>query len=196
MTDFYSRLSAVLASCGKDHEEVTKKICSAYPDLKSLAAADPFVVNSLCDEKYTAMIRVISAIAGRRRADNFKFGKTHTQEEIFDYLVGFYYDIVNETVLIMPKDERGRIICAEVVLDGTVNLSGIVNRKILEVMVKHGAKSALLAHNHPAGKATPSVEDVETTRIVSRLLLSSGMKLDGHYVVAGNDVVLINGEDL
>ena len=192
MFDFETKLSQVLCYCGKDYKTVAADISKRSASFDLLAQTDPSVISGLCSEKYSTMIRILSAIAARRITDSFKFGRTHTEKEIFDFLCGYYFDAVNETVIVLPLDERGRIISADVVVEGTVNFSGVLPRKLLEIMIKRKSKSAILVHNHPGGKATPSVEDVETTRIVSDLLISADKRLVCHYIVAGNDIARLD----
>lgn len=188
MSDFYSRLSAVLKYCDKSFEDEARSIAESYASFSSLAKADRSVLDAVCSDKASSMIRLLSAIASRRVTDRFKFGKTHTEDELFEFLKGYYYDIVNETVLILPFDQQNRILAAEVVVEGTVNFSGIITRKLLEIMQKYKANAAILVHNHPGGKAEPSSEDIETTRIVSELFASVNKTLLCHYIVAGEDV--------
>jgi len=194
MDNFYSNLSEVLSYSGKDYKDAASKMCDRYPDFSLLSQVDGAVISELCGEKYSAMIRLLAAIAGRRICDNFKFGRPHTEEEIIEFLTAYYLDIVNETVLVLPLDKKGCVIAAEEVVEGTVNFSGVITRKLLEIMIKYKSKSAILVHNHPGGKAKLSLEDIETTRIVSELLRSSDMRLVCHYVVAGKDVAKLDPE--
>ena len=194
MDNFYSHLSEVLSYCGKDYEDKARKLCESYPDFSLLSQVDGEVISEICGEKYSTMIRILAAIAGRRISDDFKFGRPHTEEEILDFLSGYYFDIVNETVLVLPLDKKGCVLAAEEVVEGTVNFSGVITRKLLEIMIKYKSKSAILVHNHPGGKAKLSAEDIETTRIVSELLRSSDMRLVCHYVVAGKDVARLDPE--
>ena len=194
MFDFEGKLSRALSYCGKDSETVASAICERFFDFYSLAQTDVTVVNAICPEKYSTMIRVMAALSGRRITDQFKFGKPHSEKEIFDFLSAYYFDIVNETVLILPLDKQDRIISADVIVEGTVNFSGVLTRRLLEIMIKRGAKSAILVHNHPAGTATPSSEDIETTKMVSELLLASDMRLVCHYIVAGKEITRLDGE--
>ena len=188
MSDFYSKLAPILKYCNKDCEDVAKRISESYASFSALSKADALVLQQLFGAKYSEMIRLLAAVQSRRVTDRFKFGKAHTEEELFEFLVGYYYDVVNETVLILPLDSQKRILAAEIVVEGTVNFSGIITRKLLEIMQRYKASSAILVHNHPGGKAESSAEDVETTRIVSELFNSANKKLLCHYIVAGEDI--------
>lgn len=188
MSDFYSRLNSVLKYCNKDSEQEAAAISVGHASFSSLAKTDMSVLEGICSNKSSSMIKLLAAVASRKITDRFKFGKTHTEEELFEFLRGYYYDIVNETVLILPFDSQKRILAAEVVVEGTVNFSGIITRKLLEILQKHKAKGGILVHNHPGGKADPSSEDLETTRIVSELFASANKELLCHYIVAGEDI--------
>ena len=195
MSDFYSRLFDVLSYCDKKCEDAARLISQNCSDFSSLAQTDASVISALSGEKYSAMIRVLSGIAARRITDKFKFGRAHSEEELFEFLSGYYLDVVNETVLLLPLDKRNRVISAEVIVEGTVNFSGVLTRKILEIMIKYNSESAILVHNHPAGKAVASSEDIETTRIVAELLRSADKHLVCHYIVSGNEIAKIEADE-
>lgn len=188
MVDFYSKLSAALRYCGKDGEKHCKSIYERCSDFSSLASMDSSVISRISSDKCAVMINIISAIASRIGTEAFKFGRAHTEEEIERFLSSYYLNIVNETLLILPLDDRNRVICAEKVVEGTINFSSVLPRKFLEIMLRYGSSKAIIAHNHPGGKAKPSAEDVETTAVIRELFSTTGRELVCHYVVAGNDV--------
>ena len=187
MNDFYSKLSKILSYCGKDSEAVTKLLTEQCADFSSLAVMDSSLISSLSSDKYAAFIKLISSIASRIGTESFKFGREHTEEEIKAFLCAYYLNAANETLLILPIDKSGRVICAEKVVEGTVNFSSVLPRKLLEIMLKHSSDRAIIAHNHPGGKAEPSEEDIETTRVIKELFVSTSRELICHYVVAGAD---------
>ena len=195
MADFNSRLLDVLKYNGKDAAVSAERLSNNYSSFSSIAQTDYSIISELCGEKNAVMLRLLAALASRRIVDKFKFGISHTEEELFEYLKGIYFDIVNETVLILPLDGQKRIKAVEYIGEGTVNFSGIVPRKMLEILSKHKSQSAILVHNHPNGKAVPSLEDVETTKIVAELLRSANKELVCHYVVAGDEVCKVDTLD-
>ena len=192
MSDLNLLLSNLFKYNGSDYESYAERLSQVYPSFSSIAQTDYSIISEQCNEKNAVMLRILSALASRRIVDKFKLGVAHTEEELFEFLKGVYFDIVNETVLILPLDSKNRIIAVEYISEGTVNFSGIVPRKILEILLKYKSSSAILVHNHPNGKAVPSIEDVETTKIVAELLRSADKKLVCHYVVAGNDVCKVD----
>ncbi len=192
MSDFNFRLSEIFKYNEKNYDDSAARLSESYSSFSSIAQTDYSIISELCGEKNAIMLRLLAALTSRRTVDKFKFGVLHTEEEIFEYLKALYFDIVNETVLIMPLDSKKQIKAVEYISEGTVNFSGIVPRKMLEILLKHKSKSAILVHNHPNGKAVPSTEDVETTKIVAELLRSADKELVCHYVVAGDEVCKVD----
>ena len=84
-------------------------------------------------------------------------------------------------------DGAGKLLSLEFIGDGTVNSSGVLPRKMLEILLSDKrSKRAILAHNHPGGFAKASVEDLDVTEKVSSLFRSADRELVCHYVIAGD----------
>lgn len=191
MSDFKSQLSALLAFCGKDFQKATDLICEKYSDFSSLAQTERTLISSLCEEKYADMIKILAAVNSRRITDAFKFGVKHSEEEIAEFLLGYYFDQTNETVIALPLNEKGYILAAETVVEGTVNFSELLPRKILEIMLKHNSTSVIIAHNHPRGTAKASDTDICTTQKLDYIFSAAGKELVCHYIVAPDKAVKI-----
>ena len=71
-------------------------------------------------------------------------------------------------------------------LDGVFCADASDLTDLLDAAVRNRAKSVIIAHNHPAGRATPSSEDMAFTDAAEKLLCEIGIRLRAHYVVAGN----------
>ena len=188
MSDFRSTLSDLLAYCGADFQDAADRICERYQDFSLLALTDRFVLSELCGEKYADMIRLLAAVNSRRITDKFKFGVKHTEEEIAQFLLGYYFDSPNERVIAMPLNSKGYILAAETVFDGTVNHSEILPRKVLEIMLRHNSKRVILAHNHPRGSAEASDDDIRTTQNLYHVFSAVSKELVCHYIVSSSEV--------
>lgn len=188
MADFKIALTSLLAFSVGDAEACVSGIMARYKNFPSLALADVDELSRIpgMDADKALLIKLAYSLASRREIDKFKIGTAHSEEEILSYLKAFFFNLPNETVHAIMLDAKGRVTHSAVVSEGTVNTSAILPRKILELAVTYGAKSVILSHNHPLGYATPSVEDIETTTALKRLLESSGRTLSAHYVIAND----------
>ena len=69
-------------------------------------------------------------------------------------------------------------------------------RKIVDLSLRHNAKTAFIAHNHPSGTALPSHSDLLTTQTVRETLLSVGVDLIDHFIITDDDYVSLRDSGL
>ena len=188
MTDFKSSLEGILNFAVGTESSAADDLLKRYRSYQSLAVAeyDELMKIPSVGPDAAMLIRLSYLLASRARVDKFKLGVVHTEDEIVDYLMATFYCLPNETVQVLLLDDRGRVTFSAVVSEGTVNASTVLPRRVLEIAVKGEARSVILAHNHPLGYATPSVEDIETTHVLKRMLNSTGRELVAHYVIASD----------
>ena len=82
-------------------------------------------------------------------------------------------------------DNNGAFLGADFVCEGTVNAADVLPRRVLEIAVIGGAHRVSLAHNHPFGTPIPSSDDVSLTSTLCSVLMSAEIRLESHYIVAG-----------
>ena len=182
------RLSDLLGAAFGDGESMARTIAEKFKSFTELCSAPYSDIVELCGERAALLIKLVAAMASRRVTDSFKFGKVQSEEKIIEFLAALYLGIENETVYLLTLDCKDRVISLELVGEGTVNASGILPRKLIEIMVDRKAKKAIIAHNHPGGKAICSKDDLETTKILADLFKSADKELLCHYIVAGGEV--------
>ena len=181
-------LNRFLAPVTKKHEEYAKILVEKYSSFNEIAEAEQYDVADLLgnDVKTSIYIKLAVALASRRIADRFKFGKRHTDEEIVEYLVAKSFGLTVETVHIITENDDGAQTSFNKLSEGTVNYSNILPRKIIETAKRYGSKRIILCHNHPGGYAEPSDDDISSTKLLAEILKTSGITLLAHYVVAGD----------
>ncbi|MCH5296749.1 MAG: hypothetical protein J1E85_03670 [Ruminococcus sp.] len=95
----------------------------------------------------------------------------------------------SEAVALMLGDAKGKMIYFSIISKGSLNSSDMPIRKIVDLSLRHNAKTAFLAHNHPSGTALPSHNDLRTTQTVRETLLSVGVDLIDHFIITDDDYV-------
>ena len=188
MTDFESSLRRILEFAVGTEETAADDLIKRYRNHQALAVAEYDELEKMPSVGGDAamLIRLAYFLAARAETDKFRLGAVCTEDAILNYLRALFYCSPNETVYALLLDDRGRVTFSHFVSEGTVNASAVLPRRVLELAVKGSARSVILAHNHPLGYATPSIEDVETTHILKRMLESTGRELLAHYVIASD----------
>lgn len=102
----------------------------------------------------------------------------------------------SEAVALMLGDAKGKMIYFNIISKGSLNSSDMPIRKIVDLSLRHNAKTAFLAHNHPSGTALPSHSDLLTTQKVRETLLSVGVDLIDHFIITDDDYVSLRDSGL
>lgn len=91
---------------------------------------------------------------------------------------------MQEQLRVMLLDTKHRVMRTSVVYMGNVNSSVVRAGEVFREAVKDNATAIIVAHNHPSGDPTPSIEDVEVTGALAQAGRLLDIKLLDHLIVA------------
>lgn len=117
-------------------------------------------------------------------------------ETIGDVIKTKFIGRIEEVVVLLLGDAKGKIIFFDVVAKGSINSSDMPIRKIVDLSIRHNAKLAFIAHNHPSGNALPSHADISTTAALARTLRTVGVRLYDHFIITDDDYVSLRESNL
>lgn len=140
------------------------------------------------------LIKLAAYVNSRRITDSFRYGERHTELELRDLIGALFLGASVETVYLILLDDKGCVISAEYIGEGTVCASDVHPRKLIECAIKKKSKNVILAHNHPKGNPSPSKEDIITTGRLFNVLASAGIRLCAHYLVGDGKVGMIESD--
>ena len=95
----------------------------------------------------------------------------------------------NEAVALMLGDAKGKMIYFDIISKGSINSSSMPIRRIVDLSLRHNAKTAFIAHNHPSGSALPSKADIDSTQMIFETLSTVSVELVDHFIVTDDDYV-------
>ena len=113
----------------------------------------------------------------------------NTIEDCCDYVSRFFRGKKNETVVLLSLDAKLKVLSCREVGEGSINYANVPVRRVVEMALEDGATSVILAHNHPSGIASPSQDDIHTTRRLAAALSAVEISLADHIVVAEDEYV-------
>jgi DNA repair protein RadC len=61
-------------------------------------------------------------------------------------------------------------------------------REVFKAALLANSHSLIVAHNHPAGSLTPSLEDIETTEVLIKAGKLLGVPVADHIIVSSNGI--------
>lgn len=93
--------------------------------------------------------------------------------------------LIVEEVRALYLDARSFLIRIEILSRGSVGEAALFPREIVRRSLELGAKSLIIAHNHPSGDLQPSSEDKAITEKLSRAAALFDISLLDHFIVSG-----------
>ncbi len=173
----------------KDTNELAHRLISHFGSLTGVFDASVERLMQVKGMTYNSAVLLKLAVAVGRRYQIAKHDVGTVLEDTSiaaDFAASLFMGESEEVVFVICMDGKNKVICAERISKGSVNTTDVSIRSIIDSVVKHKAVKVILAHNHPAAKARPSCDDIQTTRKVYSVLEEIGIPLEDHIIV-GSD---------
>ena len=90
-------------------------------------------------------------------------GLASSSLKAYEILLPKMRDLKKEIFKVIFVDSKNHVIDMVTAHEGTVTMSNVYVREIINLANKFGAAAMMFAHNHPSGDAKPSSEDKEIT---------------------------------
>jgi DNA repair protein RadC len=171
--------------------ELAQKVLRKY-DLKRLAKAS---IGEL--EKFfgigkvrAAQIQAIFELA--RRVNSYVEDVRpviEKPEDVFKIVGSEMQDLEQEVLKVLLLDARNRLIKVEDVFKGSLNESVFSPREIFKLAFDYNAASIILVHNHPSGDATPSNDDIFSTKDLIKAGNLIGIRISDHIIIGSKSFV-------
>lgn len=160
---------------GANVVETARRLLTAFGSLEDLARAtcEEIVARKIPGVGETKALQVLAAIEfGRRcsyseliyaKREDSKYIKS--SEDVYDLLMPFVYGCRQELFFVVLLGSRNKVIGApREIAKGQRDEVALQPNLVFEAAIKEGAKSVIVAHNHPSGDPTPSEVDVSLTQ--------------------------------
>ena len=175
---------------GKDFLSVSRSVLGKMR--KALEKGEVITLEGICEVdgigEVTGMKILCGIELGRRLYDLGNKEKIiiHNSEDA--YLVLKYIGKrKQEHVVALFLNSRFEVITKKVICIGSLDGVNVLPRDIIIPALECNASSVIMAHNHPSGDSSPSMEDVELTRRMNSALELVGLTLLDHIVVAKDE---------
>ena len=88
-----------------------------------------------------------------------------------------------ELFMAVTLDSKLHIESKSVISIGSIDSAPVHPREVFGPAVRRGAAAVVVAHNHPSGDPTPSVQDIDVTKRLIRASKILGIRLIDHVIV-------------
>lgn len=141
-------------------------------------------------ENTATFIKLVPAAGGRYLQDRVDL------DGVFDSVWQFrelftprFFGARSEMAFLACFDGKKKLIACRQIGEGVTDAVSITTRKVVEAALACNSSLVVLAHNHVSGIASPSAEDIMTTRSLQKTLRAVGIQLWDHLIVVDGDMV-------
>lgn len=160
---------------GANVVETARRLLTVFGSLENLARAtcEEIVARKIPGIGETKALQILAAIEfGRRcsyselirtKRDDAKYIKS--SEDVYDLLMPLVYGCRQELFFVVLLGSRNKVIgVPREIAKGQRDEVALQPNLVFESAIKEGAKSVIVAHNHPSGDPMPSEVDVSLTK--------------------------------
>lgn len=180
---------AILLRCGGKGVsvlELAHQILQSYGSLQNLCTAD---INQLIRTKDIGQTKAITLktcyelalrLQNINRSDNIKVSNPN---DLFLFIKKELYDKQKEHLYLICLNSKNITTSKVLISMGTINETLVDPREIFKTALEKNSVSIALAHNHPSGDITPSIQDISMTEKLAKVGNEIGIPLIDHLVV-------------
>ncbi len=111
----------------------------------------------------------------------------NTIEDYGKYMCSLFHGATSERFFIASLNSQNRVLRFDKVADGAIDEIQICVRNIVKTALINEAYAIIIAHNHPGGKAEPSLADIDLTRKIAIALSALNIQIRDHIVISDEE---------
>ena len=181
----------------KDTKQLAWTLIKSFGSLEGVLDASDFELQQIkgLGPQSALLINLIREMITRYSFNKVKKQRIiANQEELYDYCMAHLKNKKEECFEVLFLDIKLRLLGTEVLAVGDIDSAAISPRKLVEFVLKYGAKYIICVHNHPSGDPSPSNEDKIVTAQLKNVLEILSVKMADHIIIgAGKIYSLANG---
>ena len=132
-------------------------------------------------------LRVLAAVELGRRAAAIRAdseGPVRSSGQVHARLAPSLAPLDHEVFLVLGLDARGRVMGEHRVAEGGIDACSVTPREVFRPLLRGGAATCILAHNHPSGESLPSAQDRLLTVRMAEVGRIIGLRVLDHVIIA------------
>jgi len=183
-----AELVALVAGVAQGRNEVAvgQELIVECGGLRGLAAAFPEELTRSSGIGPASAVRLLAAFELAARATAPPTNRTvNSGDAIAELAAPMLARERREKVVVVVADAANRLLRVVPVATGGLDSSPLPVREVLHAVLRYDGRAFALAHNHPSGDPTPSVQDRQSTGAVRRAADAVGLRFLDHVVIGG-----------
>ncbi len=172
----------------KDAQALSARLINSCGSLSAVFEAPySLLLDYGASSNQAVLIKLIPSLSRKYLDDKYYSEHSKRQIPLFkNKIIAAFIGAPSEKVILVLRDAAETELYFGTLSKGSVNASEVYTKQLIELAIQHKAASAILAHNHPSGIPYPSRKDIESTIKIKNILKSINIRLENHFIVAGN----------
>lgn len=177
---------------GQDAVALAREIIGKFGGLNGLVSAtseDLLRVKGIGKAKVAQILAAMEMVKRQLRQPLETTNVVENPDQLFAYLRASTNGLDREEFRILHLNRSRQLMADEVLFYGTVDESAVYSREVVKAALARKASAIILVHNHPAGPAKPSNEDIALTVALVKACATVDMPVLDHVIIGGNECV-------
>ena len=173
----------------KDTNDLSHLLIDTFGSLQGVLDAEKEELEKIpgVGQKAAFLIKLLPSFVRRyyeeKTQDHLKLATT---ENMIPFFTARMIDRKHECVYAAFLDQNKRLLCCNLLYEGSVHMVEINVERIIKTALRLGSSHVILAHNH-FNHTIPSSSDVDTTLRLQKKLHVVGISLLDHIIICGSD---------
>ena len=180
-------LLAILLRTGSKKESVLKVANGLLSYVGGISNLNEISIQELMEISGIGLAKALSIISavelGRRVNEIVDSNPITDPRSVNQFLKEKMKDLKQEHFVCIYLDSKNKIIDYKTLFIGSLNISVVHPREIFKWAVKLSSAAIVVAHNHPSGDPTPSIQDVKITKTIMRSAEVIGIEFLDHIII-------------
>lgn len=176
---------------GKDTKKLAAALIKKYSSLNDVLNASYYELEEIegIGNQSPLFLNLVREIITRYRYEKMQIRKNiYNKKELYNYCLTHLQNKRQEFFEVIFLNSKKHFITTRVISEGDLDNASVSPRKIIELILKYGAKYIICVHNHPSGDPSPSAEDYFTTQQLQRTLNEMSVSILDHVIVGEGKV--------
>lgn len=174
----------------KDTNELAHILLNAFGSFDAVfdASYEELIKIPGIGENAAALIKLIPPLAKKYvEASLVEKKRIYNTKSAVEVLSPKFIGEKEEILVLMLLGSDGRLAYCREVHRGSLHEVPMYIRELTNLAINYKADTAIIAHNHPSGKALPSSGDMDSTKALMQALESIQVTLEDHIIFTKTD---------
>lgn len=173
----------------KDVNELAHSLLNSFGSLKRVFEADAEMLKSVkgVGDRTAAFLIAIGRCIDICAHENEPLPQRFSYDDFKPSLIAAFKPFSEEKFVAFYLDTKGKILLRKIFSNHSPSYVEIKTDELLKGVFSVGASAVVVCHNHLSGDPNPSYSDDRATAAICGSLLSTGVRLADHIIVAGEN---------